>query len=240
MKFYCNRCHQAFTTFRKSGTQDEQKERSFAFSHLLVNKMSCPNCGATNRGALSVASERYSKHYRTRYQPRPRAATGEEDYIPPNIILHPDCQKRVCGSSMNVGGLQVICEGCPQVFNCWTGNVDDGLCNEAHVPEKPVIIKTAQERLIETNRQLELANLNHLREKLGKEKFGYERKNNQWYCRYAGTIWKLSDDDVASIKSGEFGTPVTKVIKQTLDKHSISLAQAKLLLGWERHFMGLD
>lgn len=99
-----------------------------AFSHGISDKMVCPNCGARNPQA-KVASVKYQKHYRTRYQPKPRYSIGDEDFNSPINNTTSRFSKAYNGSVGNKDGMRVVCDGCPQVFNCWTGNVDDGLCN---------------------------------------------------------------------------------------------------------------
>jgi len=226
MKFYCNRCKSAFTTFSKEGGEAKRKEREFAFSHGIENKMRCPKCGASNP-PTRLANPKYQKHYRTRYQPKPRYATGEEDYTPPTIILHPDCQKRIISSVGSIGGMKVVCEGCPQVFNCWTGNVDDGLCSEIKAPDADKV-KEATKAIVEQDKIL--LQLQKQRAVFGKVKFGYESRNGCWYCRFGGTVWKLDTSDIEAIKSGNFGTKKTTIIRNSLKNKKLSLAAVTSLL----------
>ncbi len=227
MKMYCNRCHTAFTVFNKAN-EEATKKLEFAFSHGISDKMVCPNCGARNPQA-KVASVKYQKHYRTRYQPKPRYATGDEDFTPPSIILHPDCQKRIMGSVGNKDGMRVVCDGCPQVFNCWTGNVDDGLCNVITEPSPKKVIIDAKKQVENQQKIAEEAAFQKMKQVMGKAGFCYEFKN-LWYCKLGGTIWKLDPADVNAITSGAFNTKKTTVIKASLNNRGLSLSTAKSLL----------
>lgn len=224
MKYHCNKCNKDFTTL-----SEKDKSRKFAFAHLILNKMSCPHCHASNYAkALKPL-----KKTRGRYQPK-RKSLGE-DYELPNVILHPDCRSRVVGNPMNIGGIQVACEGCRSVFNCWTGNVDDGDYNsplEKSIEERREEAR-AKVAVAETKRDDELEYLNQLRTKMGKIGFRYEFGKEAWYARFGGTTWKLADDDVQAIRNHTWDTPHTIIIKRTFDKKGVKLAMAKLLLSLE-------
>lgn len=224
MKYHCNRCNQDFTTL-----SEKDESRKFAFAHLILNKMSCPNCGASNR----TKPLKPLKKTRGRYQPR-RKSLGE-DAVMPDVILHTDCRTRIVGNPMNIGGIQVACEGCRSVFNCWTGNVDDGDYNSPL--EKSIEERREEARVkiavAETKRDDELDYLNHLRTKMGKIDFGYEFGKGAWYARFGGTTWKLDNEDVTAIRSGHWNTIKTRIIERTLQNRRVSVVMAKSLLLFE-------
>jgi hypothetical protein len=161
----------------------------------------------------------------------------EEDndgYRAPNIVVFSECQKRMIGSPFSPEGYQVECKGCRHAFNCLTGNVDDGQL-ETDDPDyvasrRKEVVEKAKQTLAKKVRDDELEALNQLRSRMGKVNFGYEFKKETWYCRFGGTIWKLTEDDIQSICASKWGSPNTAIIKRTFDKKGMNPALARVLL----------
>ncbi len=226
MKFHCNACRRDFTTLA-----ERDDGRKFALHHMILDKMKCPHCGASNWNRTL----RPLKKTRNRYQPK-RRSVSDLDYTPPNIIVHPDCQKRLVGSVYSPEGYRVICDGCKSKFNCWTGNVDDGDYNspleksrEQQVAEAKVIVeKKRQEDAVKA--------LQELRERLGKVGFGYQFKKETWYAKFGGTVWKLTPQDIEAILRATWETAQTTVINRTFQKRGVNPSLAKVLLGAELVF----
>lgn len=211
--------------------RDEAKK--FAFSHLLLDKMFCPHCGARNKSHIPTKPLKTS---RGRWQPK-RRSVDTDDYEAPSVIVHEACQHRMTGSIYSPEGLQVICDGCRFVFNCLTGNVDEG---KLETDDPDFVAKRQEEKKIEAiqivakkQRDDELTYLLQLRKQLGKSNFCYEFKKSMWYCRFGGTCWKLSDTDIEAIRSQKWDTAQTTVIKRSLDNKGIKALMANLLLGCE-------
>jgi len=226
MRFHCNSCNKDFTTF-----SERDRGKKFAFSHFIVDKMKCPHCGASNRSSIP---RKPLKQSRGRWQPK-RRSVDTDDYTPQAIILHPLCQKRLSGDFRT--GLEVVCDGCKSVFNCWTGNIDDGSLEtddpQFAVEKRKDDVAKAKEVVADKKRDDELKWLNDLRVRMGKLGFGYEFKKQTWYARFGGTIWKLTDNDVQAIRNATWGTPQTMVIKRTFDNKGVKSILAKSLLIFE-------
>ena len=146
-----------------------------------------------------------------------RRSTNTEDYAP-NITLHPDCQKRLVGTLYSPEGYRVVCEGCKCVFNCWTGNIDDGeyiapIEKSAEEKKEYAVARIQKKKLEDEAKQSQ-----DLKDKLG---LSYETKNGFGYCKLGGTIWKLSVEDLASIRDNSWTTTKTSVIKKSLDNKKI-------------------
>lgn len=194
--------------------------------------MKCPHCGASNRSKILKPL----KETRSRYQPKRRSVSDEN--APPNIILHQDCRSRLSGSIYSPKGYEVICEGCKCIFNCWTGNIDDGeyvapIEKSAEEKRKEAILKVEDKK-----RNDELQWLQDLRNRLGKVGFCYEFRKQAWYARFGGTTWKLTDDDIEAIRNYTWDTPQTIVIKRTFEKRGIALVGAKSLFIFEENEQG--
>ena len=216
MKLHCNACRKDFTTLAE---RDESKK--FAFSHLLLDKMKCPYCGASNWG------------YRSGGKWNPFSREVSEINIP-NIIVHPQCQPHVSGNLFSPEGLTCHCDKtCKSFFNCLTGNVDDGdyiapleKSREEQVADaKAYMKKKAQEDAVKA--------FNQLRERLGKENFGYQFRKETWYAKYGGTIWKLTEQDIDAILKSKWDTATTQIIHKTLQRRSVSPLLARTLLNSE-------
>ena len=219
MKFHCNRCNKDFTTLA-----ERDKGKKFGFSHLIMDRMKCAFCGASNASRVL----RPLKKTRNRYQPKRRMVS--DDDAPPSIVLHQDCRSRLTGSLYSPEGYEVVCEGCKCVFNCWTGNVDDGeyiapITTSMDEQRKEAVIKVEKKKVDD-----ELQWLLDERKKMGKLGFSYEFRKQTWYARFGGTIWKLNPDDVQSIRECTWDTPQTIIIKRTFDNKGIKATLAKSLL----------
>lgn len=217
MKFHCARCNKDFTTL-----SERDESRKFALHHVVMDKMRCPYCDASNSHLVPKPKKGKGKGRRG------YAGWDAPDRPEPNIIVHPNCQKRIMGSINSAQGLYVKCEGCESVFNCWTGNVDDGLYDAPLV--KPPDVAAAKARVAEKERDDELEWLKELRKRLEKVGFSYLFQKQAWYATLGGTTWKLTEDDIESIRKFWWGTPQTMTIKRTFDKRGISAVLAKSLL----------
>lgn len=190
--------------------------------------MSCPHCHASNyhlqpkvKISRGYAGQRIVQASRKQWKERPE----------PNIILHQDCRSRVSGN-INTG-LEVVCEGCNCVFNCWTGNVDDGEYI-APITKSPEILKEEAVAVVQNKkRDNELEWLQYLRKRMGNVGFCYFFKKQSWYAKFGGTVWKLTSDDIRAIRSCTWDTSQTKVIKHTFDNKGIKVGMAKTLLVFE-------
>jgi len=224
MKFHCNRCKKDFTTLA-----ERDASKKFAFSHLIMDKMKCPNCGAsnwhlTNKSKKKVNSRGgYSRGY---------AGFNNTERPEPNIIVHPDCRQRLVGDFYSPDGLDVCCDNCKSVFNCWTGNVDDGDYNAPLVKSIDNQREEAKIRMADKKRNDELLRLQSLRRKMGTIGFGYEFRQ-VWYARFGGTVWKLTNDDTKAISNYTWDTPQTIIIKRTFDNKGVNSHTARLLLIYE-------
>lgn len=225
MKLHCNRCQKDFTTL-----SERDKSKKFAFSHLILNKMKCPHCGASNQHLLTKVKKGKSRSSRSRGY----AGWDSDSNRPePNIIVHPDCRARLIGNIGSPNGLEVHCEGCKCIFNCWTGNVDDGdyvspLTKSIDVQREEAIVKVQEKK-----RDDDLQWLQDSRKRMGKIGFGYEFRKQVWYARFGGTVWKLTNDDVQAIRNSTWDTPQTMIIKRTFYNKGVKLILAKSLLMWE-------
>jgi len=212
------KCGKDFTTL-----SERDKFRKFAFTHFILDKMICPYCHASNCHLLPT------KIKRGRNKGLSRGYAGwNADRPQPNIILHQDCRSRLSGSMDT--GYEVVCEGCPCVFNCWTGNVDDG----EHIPPIGKTPETKKEEAVVKvavkKRDEQLEQLQNLREKMGKVGLSYETKNGFGYCRLGGTIWKLLTEDLASVRDNSWATAKTSVIKRSLDNKKIDTKYLRYLV----------
>jgi len=200
----------------------------FAFSIMMIDKMRCPNCGASNHAHQSKPL----KKTRSRWQPVHRSRNSE-DYPLPSISLHPTCQSRLMGSPSTT--MRVKCDGCPSAFNCLTGNVDDGngivMETQEEMSERLEKQKNkAQAQLAAKELKDKQEMFEKMRDKLGKLGFSYEFKSGIWYARFAGTLWKLDTNDRSAILTGNYNTSKTIVIKNTLTKRKIQLSEIQKFL----------
>ncbi len=215
MRFHCNKCGRDFTTLA-----ERDKARKFNLTHFVIDKMSCPNCHASN-WHMHNGSSRWHEE-------------DNDGYREPAIVVFEACQKRMVGNVFSPEGMSVNCDGCRHAFNCLTGNVDDG---QLETDDPDYVQKRAAEKLEKAKQAVAkkvrddaLEALNQLRKRMGKINFGYEFKNQMWYCRFGGTVWKLTDDDVQAICTSKWCSPNTTVIKRTFDKKGINSALARVLL----------
>lgn len=225
MRFHCNVCKQDFTIL------SQDKERKIAFSMFVVDNQTCPNCGAMNRTKKFAPL----KKTRSRWQPKRRSMDMDE-YALPDIVLHPDCQSRLCGS-ISIGKVTVICDGCPSSFNCLTGNVDEGFTSATQEDYKDKTnainaakIEEAEKRLAEIKKRDEAEALIKLRDELGRRGFYYFATYGQMFARFNGTIWKLSKEDEKAILDNTWHTPKTIVMKNTFANRGLDLDSARKLL----------
>ena len=186
--------------------------------------MSCPHCHASNWRPTRKVSKGRGRGY---------AGWDTADIPEPNIIVHPDCRSRMSGSINSPEGLQVVCEGCKSVFNCLTGNVDDGDYNAPLTKSIEVQREEAKVVVAKKKRDDELQWLQEHRKRMGKMGFSYEFKKQAWYARFGGTVWKLTPDDVKAIRSCTWDTPQTMIIKRTFDNKGVKAILAKSLLIFE-------
>lgn len=217
MRYHCNRCGKDFTIIR---ADDKVK---FAFAHM-TDKMQCQLCGAKNQ--YNVAKKSIKKS-RGRWQGR-RPSIDTWEYSNPVVEMHSLCQQRVAGSMFSKEGMQVMCNGCPSYFNCYTGNIDDGI----DVPEesKEKKIERAKEELVKIQSREFDANYEKIR-KWGKlNMLTVELKDGVWRIKYAGTIWKLLNDDIKAIREGTWQTKNTTTISRTLERRNISVPMARSLV----------
>ena len=95
-----------------------QEGKKGFFVDMILDKMTCPNCHSSNAHMRKV--QKNKKHssalHRGGYAAFGELSVGKQ----PNIVLHDDCRP-------NVYRNEVICDDCPCSFNCWTGNIDDGM-----------------------------------------------------------------------------------------------------------------
>jgi len=154
--------------------------------------MRCPNCHASNYHVTPPT--RKGRGY---------AGWQNDDRSAPTIILHPDCQNRFTGTG-------VVCDGCYSMFNCLTGNIDDGAKIEERTETAP------QVSIKEIEQEDKAKKLNLLQKSLLISDFSYVGKDNILYAKYKGTIWKLDKDDIHAIINNTWDTDKTKVIKNSL------------------------
>jgi hypothetical protein len=187
---------------------------------FLVDNMTCPNCGASNK----TKKFKPLKKTRSRWQPKRRSIDMDE-YDTPSIVLHDDCRSRLCGSIST--RVSVICDGCPSAFNCLTGNVDDGFTSDNLVEkikeEKSAQIEKAKIQAEDTKKRDEYNKFLKLVDSLKKLGFSYSITDGQNYARFGGTVWKLAEEDKKAILDNSWHTPKTMVMKNTFVKHDISL-----------------
>ena len=219
IKFHCVKCGRDFTTF-----SERDKSRKFALHHIVMDKMTCPHCHASNWRPVRKVSKGRGRGY---------AGWDTADSPEPNIIVHPDCRSRMCGSINSPEGLQVVCDGCRSVFNCLTGNVDDGDYNAPLTKSIEVQREEAKVVVAKKKRDDELKGLQNLRNMMGKMGFGYAFKKQTWYARFGGTVWKLANNDIEAIRNYTWDTPQTIVIKRTFDNKGVKPIMAKSLLIFE-------
>lgn len=236
MRFHCNRCNKDFTTL------SNDKGKKFAFRHFMLEKMFCSHCGASN---IQHIPKKPLRKTRGRYQPVRRSVDPYENGYTPAIVLHSLCQKRLVGNPMSIEGMEIVCEGCPDAFNCFTGNVDDGSLNtseysqdrkDTKIKEQKEIVVEAKVKTAEKKRNDELDFLEQLRDQMGKVGFSYRFHNGLTYAHFGGTIWKLGDEDEKAILEQTWHTSKTKVIKNTLNNREIKLTVARNLLYYENYF----
>jgi hypothetical protein len=209
MKFICNICRKQFTTLA-----DRDKHDLSALKHISLDQMKCPYCGANNKAI------RFRNHGRGW-----GSNAGEEDVVKPSIELHPDCKRRTI---YNADGFGVVCDGCKSMFNCYTGNIDDGTIIQENEFIAPPPIKI---RTVETNYPI----LTKLRERLASKQFSFKFQKETWYAQFVGTIWKLSNDDVVALTNGEWGKTIkTQAIQHTLQKYDISVGDVRQLFEYEK------
>ncbi len=219
MKFHCNACGRDFTTLSE---RDDSKK--FAMHHLVLDKMKCPHCGASNWGYKSGGG----------WNPFSREIGEIRE---PNIIVHPQCRPHIGGNFNSPEGMVCYCDKtCKSFFNCLTGNVDDG---DYVAP----LEKSREERIAEAKAYVEkkkqddaVKAFKSLRDRLGKENFGYQFRKEMWYARYGGTIWKLSPQDVEAIIKETWQTPQTQIIHKSITKRGVSPVLAKTLLNAEIYY----
>lgn len=114
-----------------------------------------------------------------------------------------------------------------------TGNVDDGdyvvpleKSREEQVADaKAYMKKKTQEDAVKA--------FNQLRERLGKDNFGYQFRKEMWYAKYGGTIWKLTEQDVDAILKSKWDTATTQIIHKTLQRRGVNPLLARTLLNSE-------
>ena len=235
MRFHCNKCNQDFTTL------SEDKGKKFAFRHFMLDQMSCPNCRATN--VAHVAKKALPKN-RMRWQPK-RRSMDTDDYLPPSIVLHELCQKRLSGNPLSIDGMKVNCTGCPEQFNCWTGNVDDGSIKASDYTkgiqdkadkDRAIAVEEAKEKIAK-EKKLELQKqIKGVRDSFGKIGFRYNFVNGNLYARWKGTAWKLDKVDEQAIINMTWDTPNTEIIKKSLTG-ILPLSGAKLVLLYEKKLL---
>ena len=222
MRFHCQECAKDFTTLSK-----ENDKR--AFSNLILDDMRCPYCGCSNREVKLAPL----KHTRGRWQPKRRSRDTDEVFQP--IVLSSICQSRVAltyGESM----FEVVCDGCPSAFNCLTGNIDDGVVEPEDIKDKFKKIDEAKEKLLDKQKEEEKLRLKKIEDGLRNQGFAFV-KLSDWYAKFRGTNWKLSDDDIKAITENTWHTPKTMTIKNTLTNHKIDSPKASELLS---HLIGVD
>lgn len=139
-----------------------------------------------------------------------------------NIVLHADCRKRLSGSPLNIDGFQVHCEGCPSIFNCFTGNVDDG-----HIePLKETaehLKEEANKRLDKIKQDVDTEKATQLKTNLKAAGVSFRFAKQYWYLKFLNTIWKLGHDDVLAILNDTWDTERTRIVAHVLTKKRISL-----------------
>lgn len=197
------------------------KDTKFAMHHIILDKMKCPHCGASNWGYKSGG----------KWNPFSRDMGEVRE---PNIIVHPQCRPHIGGTINSPEGLTCNCDkSCKSYFNCWTGNVDDG---DYVVP----LEKSREEQVADAKVYMEKKNkddaakaLLNLRARMGKIGFGYEFKPKGTYARYGGTVWVLDRVDLEAILKSTWDTAKTHVIHTTFIRKGINPSLAKTLLHGE-------
>jgi len=183
--------------------------------------MKCPHCGASNWGYKSGG----------KWNPFSRDIGEIRE---PNIIVHPQCRPHIGGNFNSPEGMVCYCDKtCKSFFNCMTGNVDDGdyvvpleKSREEQVADaKAYMKKKTQEDAVKA--------FNQLRERLGKDNFGYQFRKEMWYAKYGGTIWKLTEQDVDAILKSKWDTATTQIIHKTLQRRGVNPLLARTLLNSE-------
>jgi len=203
LKFKCLRCQRDFTTL-----SENDKDKNFAFSHIILGKMKCPYCGASN-GHL----DNYKKIGNKKTTKRGYAGWGSGERQAPNISLHSDCRKRLFGNVTS--GFRVVCKGCPSFFNCWSGNVDDGM---ASTPIKEEKIIPAKKDIVKRTVDDYTAKLKKYMKSID---FTIYEKDDKRYIKHANTIWKIGKEDSEVIINDTWNTNKTREIEKTLNKLKI-------------------
>jgi hypothetical protein len=85
------------------------------------------HCNTCNKSFTTIASDQNTKDNFLLYCRNMRCFHCRSS----DIELHDDCKGRVIGTTGEVN-----CDGCESFFNCWTGNVDDGIVKEKTREEK--------------------------------------------------------------------------------------------------------
>lgn len=137
-----------------------------------------------------------------------------------NVRLHDDCRDRIV--LVNVEP-EAICDGCKSYFNCWTGNIDDGVIVE---PTKKNDVEAARQRVAEMKRQEKLEWEKRARERLKKQGFEYILSSKATYgkVRFKSTIWNLKRPDIFALAYAEsYKSETALVIIRTVEKHGISI-----------------
>ncbi len=213
MKLHCNRCGKDFTTL-----SERDKDKKFGIHHLILDKMKCPHCGASNYGYRSGG----------KWNPFSREMS---DVNEPAVIVHPQCRPFIGGNLLSPEGISCNCtKACKSFFNCWTGNVDDGDYQVPVEKSREEQVKDAKAYMEKKRKDDAQKALENLRVRLGKIGFGYEFKPKGVYARYGGTVWVLSDKDVESILRNTWDAAQTIVIYRTFRKRGVNPALARILL----------
>jgi DNA-directed RNA polymerase subunit RPC12/RpoP len=142
-------------------------------------------CNSCKKSFTTIASDQKTKDQFTLYLKDLRCFHCRSR----DIELHDDCKGRICGE-------ETVCDGCYSFFNCWTGNIDDGIIIEK---DKQAEIESAKEKVKHIEKREAREQFENIHHRLDKKGFKYYIKYGARYIQILGTIWKLKDEDWNSI-----------------------------------------
>lgn len=223
MRFSCRNCGKDFTSFSE---RDEKRKLAFTAIFYLLDKIACPHCNATNR----IKRPKPLKQTSARWQPKHKASNPDDYDEPPTIVLFDECRKRWRGSDCS-------CEGCPSVFNCLTGNIDDGKLetdDPNYVEKKEAEKAELRQRAIDKGKlDKEVALLTRVRAMLGAKGISITTYNSFTYVKIGGTTWKLLPADIEAIGGLTWDTEQTSIIQKTLIRKKTNPEWTRVLLKLE-------
>lgn len=170
------------------------------------------HCNACLKDFTTLCSDEKTKvaftlYYRHMYCPHCHASAH-------SIHIHNDCRSRI---EFKNGVPEAICDGCISYFNCWTGNIDDGLVIISDIDNA---ISIAKQRIVLINKEKKEKQTADLKAILLKHNFKFWSTRNIMYIQHANTTWRLDYADFCAIVLNEWDTEKTKLIKHIAKKKS--------------------